>query len=68
VVFFYKNIHCKKRFNFKFFPARESLSSIIPVGDGNTAKLFYSVKLKLNNIFMFISWTIRSLHTGSLLK
>ncbi len=39
-------LHCKKRLAIspsKLFPARESLVSDIPVGDGKTANLFYSV-------------------------
>ncbi len=34
----------------KLFPARESLISDIPAGDGKTANLFYSVYIQINGL------------------
>jgi hypothetical protein len=52
----YDHLHCKKGYQFsipqpkppwpgiiKFFPARESLVSDIPAGEGKTVNIFYSV-------------------------
>ncbi len=46
LIFFFISVHCKKVSGiFKLFPARESLVSDIPAGDGKTVNLFYSVAL-----------------------
>jgi len=60
-----QTIHCKKNvrdswicFDQTFlglgllFPARESLVSDIPAGDGNTLNLFYSVQLSVYKLFL----------------
>jgi hypothetical protein len=52
----------------KLFPARESLASDIPTGDGKTANFFYSVEPE--NFSYFVTKMVKpptySLHTSNL--
>jgi hypothetical protein len=50
-------LHCQKRLTIKLFPARESLVSDIPAGDGKITSLFYSVRAHATLDIGYEYWT-----------
>ncbi len=56
MIFLHKKITFiqKMKKTIRLFPARESLGSDIPTGDGKTANLFYSAAAPINHILNIV--------------